>query len=210
MVEDDADALFAIFSREDVMRYWSRGPYESREELVELVRSIERSYRAGTGVEWGVVTRDEGRLIGRCTFHRWDRANYRAEIGYGLDVEYWGRGLAREAVGALLEFGFSRMKLHSVEARVDPENEASIRLLERLGFVREGYFRKNFYYCGRFCDTAVYSFVAGENRTNRTVNVGTIGVGGGTSSQSNSPCKNHPPPISLNTQSNRPSPVSTT
>jgi ribosomal-protein-alanine N-acetyltransferase len=69
-----------------------------------------------------------------------------------------------EAIGAVLGFGFTTMGLHSVEAQIHPENTGSRRVLEKLGFVQEGYFRENFYEPadGSFTDTAVFSLLQAD------------------------------------------------
>ena len=65
----------------------------------------------------------------------------------------------QEAMEAVLLYGFQKMKLDSVEANVNPFNAASIKLLEKNGFVREGYFRGNYYYNGKFLDSAIYALL---------------------------------------------------
>jgi [ribosomal protein S5]-alanine N-acetyltransferase len=81
-------------------------------------------------------------------------------LGYVLHTAHQGKGIMAEALGAVLHYGFHTMKLHSAEANVNPENAASIRVLERQGFVREAYFRENYLFRGRFIDTAIYSLLA--------------------------------------------------
>ena len=72
------------------------------------------------------------------------------------------KGVMTEALGAMLDFGFTRMGLHSVEAQIHPANSGSRRVLEKLGFVQEGYFRENFLdpVEARFTDTAVFSLLS--------------------------------------------------
>ena len=79
-------------------------------------------------------------LIGTCGLWRLDAENHRAELGYMLAQAHWGRGLIGEAISAVCRHGFEQLHLHSIEAHVDPANAASVRVLERAGFVREGYF----------------------------------------------------------------------
>jgi [ribosomal protein S5]-alanine N-acetyltransferase len=98
------------------------------------------------------------------------KEHYRAEIGYLLHGSLHGKGVMTEAMRAVLDFGFNTMQLHSVEAVVDPENAASIGLLQKAGFVREGYYRESFFFEGKFLDTAVYSLltpVKAETSANR-------------------------------------------
>ncbi len=85
---------------------------------------------------------DDDRVIGTCTVYSLDPRNRRAEIGYALVRDCWGRGLMSEALGALIGYAFGPLDLARLEADVDPRNAASIRIIERLGFVREGLLRE--------------------------------------------------------------------
>ncbi|MBP6649301.1 MAG: GNAT family N-acetyltransferase, partial [Bacteroidia bacterium] len=76
-----------------------------------------------------------------------------------LHPDYQKQGIMAEALLKVLDYGFKTMKLHSVEANVNPENAGSINLLEKSGFVREAYFRENYYYDGKFLDSAIYSLL---------------------------------------------------
>ena len=88
-----------------------------------------------------------------------DKENYRAELGYLLHPSHQQKGLMQEAVLAVLFYGFSAIKLHSVEANINPANVASKKLLEKNRFVQEAYFKENFYYRGRFMDAAIYALL---------------------------------------------------
>ena len=76
-----------------------------------------------------------------------------------LEPALHGKGLMYEAIQAVLHYGFHDLKLHSVEAQIDPRNSASEALLKKAGFVREAYFKENYYLRGRFADTGVYSLL---------------------------------------------------
>ncbi|HET6230306.1 MAG TPA: GNAT family N-acetyltransferase [Longimicrobiaceae bacterium] len=155
----DAPALFGIFSDPELIRFWSSPAYTTVEDAHDLVRRIDDNFERRAGMDWGVTLRGDGRVIGKCAFHRWLPDHRRAEIGYAIARPMWRQGLATEAVRALLDFGFAAMGLHSVEAQVDPGNAGSIRTLERLGFVREGHLRENYFMHGVFNDTLVYSLL---------------------------------------------------
>ena len=83
--------------------------------------------------------------------------HYRAEVGYMLFPEYNGKGIVSEALQRVVEYGFNEMKLHSIEAILDPENTGSEKVLLKNGFVKEGHFIENEFYEGRFLSTLVYS-----------------------------------------------------
>ena len=88
--------------------------------------------------------------------------HYRAEVGYMLNTGNHQQGIMFEAIQKVIEFGFTNMKLHSIEANINPENIASKKLLEKTGFVREAYFKENYYFNGRFNDTEIYSLLNKE------------------------------------------------
>ena len=164
ITEADAPALFEIFSDGEVMRYWSRPPMASMEQARALVTEIQAHWQSRTLFQWGIAEGTEGPLVGTCTLYRWDRAHARAEIGYALRKDRWGRGLASEAVSAVLDFAFGRMGLHRVGADTDPRNLASARLLERLGFKPEGIQRETYRHLGEWADSALWGLLARERR----------------------------------------------
>ena len=76
-----------------------------------------------------------------------------------LHPDFWGKGIMKEALMAAIDFGFTEMNLHSIEAHINPENTVSGILLEKTGFIREAYFKEDFYFRGKFIDTAVYTLL---------------------------------------------------
>jgi [ribosomal protein S5]-alanine N-acetyltransferase len=159
MTLDDAEAFFRERSDPEVIKYWGSDPDASIDETRRRIEVVREGVRAGTAIRWTIADPESGAFLGSGGFWRWDQRHFRAEIGYDLSRAHWGRGLMTEAIGAMLRFGFEVMNLHSVEANVDPHNEASKRVLEKLGFRQEGFFRENFFYAGKFTDTAVFSLL---------------------------------------------------
>jgi len=151
--ERDVDDLFAIFSDRELLRYWSSGPMSDAEAARALIARIHDGFREGDLFQWGIATRDGDRLIGTTTLCGIDRNNGRAEIGFILRASCHGRGYAREAVAAVVEHAFRAIDLRRIEADVDPRNDASIRLLEALGFRREGLLRERWCVDGKIADT---------------------------------------------------------
>ncbi len=161
---EDVDALFEIFSDPDVMRYWSSPPMVHRSEAAHLLTRIEEHFRNRDLFQWGVALTNEDRLIGTCTLAHLNVANRRAELGFALGRAHWRKGLMREALGALLDFGFGEWNFHRIEADVDPRNEPSLRLLEGLGFQREGFLRERWLANGETQDTVLLGLLQKEWR----------------------------------------------
>ena len=156
----DANEILFLRSNKAVMQYLDRDPLSSQEGALELIEKITGSFNNNDGITWGISLKDNTALIGTIGFWKTDKENHRAEIGYMLVPEHQQKGMMQEAVTVILEYGFRTMKLHSVEANVNPYNPGSIKLLEKNGFVREGYFRENYYYNGKFLDSAIYSLIS--------------------------------------------------
>lgn len=162
IVPEDARALFAFRSDPEVQRY-NGGPLAHAEQAAELVALFEAGFQARTRLEWGIVLKGaDDRLIGDAGYAHWSQRHRRAEIGYGLARIHWRQGIAAEAVAAILRFGFEGMDLHRIHACPLVENMASVRLLEKLGFRREGIRRDEIWADGAFHDEALYALLRPE------------------------------------------------
>ncbi len=99
-------------------------------------------------------------MIGTIGLWRIDKPHYRAELGYMLQTAHQQKGITSEVLAAVVDYGFKEMKLHSIEAKASPNNAASLKVLDKAGFVREAYFKEDYYFNGQFLDTVVYSLLA--------------------------------------------------
>jgi ribosomal-protein-alanine N-acetyltransferase len=157
--EEDVDALYAIFSDLEVMRYWSTTPLADRDAAAALLKDIHDGFERHTLLKWGVARRTDNLLIGTVTLINFDFTHRRAEVGYALGRAHWGNGYIQEALHVLLDYAFEELDLHRIEADVDPRNAASIRTLERLGFQREGYLRERWQVGGEILDGLFYGLL---------------------------------------------------
>ncbi len=140
---DDTDEVFAHFSDENVTRFMDIDPCKDRQEAEEIIRF----HLEDSGCRWGLFHKTNQQLMGTCGYHCWVKGEEpRAEIGFDLGKEYWGQGYMREAMQTAIRFGFENMGLAMIEATVEPENERSIQLLNRLGFQREDELRDHLLY----------------------------------------------------------------
>ncbi len=159
ILPSDAPALLALRSNEQVMQYIDKDRMKSLDEALQLISQIKETVMKGDGISWAMVPKGEDEMIGFAGLWRIDKPHHRAEVGYTLMPGYWNKGLMSEVMKAMIDFGFGTMKLHSIEANINPLNQASRRLLEKHGFVQEAYFRENFYYNGKFLDSAIFSLL---------------------------------------------------
>lgn len=158
----DAPALLAIFGDPEVCRFWSRPPLEDLRAAQALQAEVREYFDARTLFQWGLVERETGTVVGSCTLAALSVAHRRAELGFALARPAWGRGYMAEMLPALLSFAFGTLRLHCLEADVDPLNARSIRALERLGFVREGYLRERYLLYGQTQDALLYGLLHRE------------------------------------------------
>ena len=157
--KSDAPDLFKLRSDKRVMQFIDRPMAESVQDALTLITKIEDSLLQNDGITWAISLKEDPKLIGTIGFWRLDKPNYRAEIGYMLMPEMQGKGIMQEAISTVIKFGFENLQLHSIEANVNPLNILSKKILEKNGFVQEAYFKENYYYDGKFLDSAIYSLV---------------------------------------------------
>lgn len=155
----DAPALFGIFSDSRVTRYLSRPPWSTIEQALERVAEDEQALPARRYVRLGIERTDGEELIGECSLFNFAESSRRAEIGYVLAQHAWRRGYMGEALASLLELGFEELGLNRVEADIDPDNIASARTLERLGFQQEGRLRERWIVAGEVTDSYIYGLL---------------------------------------------------
>lgn len=156
---NDVPSLAAIFSDAEVCRYWSRPPLADFAAAEGLHEEIVRCFLARSLFQWGIAERGTDTVIGTCTLAALSPEHRRAELGFALARSAWGRGYMAEALPALLAFAFGELDLHRLEADVDPRNERSIRVLERLGFEREGHLRERYHVNGELQDAVLYGLL---------------------------------------------------
>jgi RimJ/RimL family protein N-acetyltransferase len=114
------------------------------------------------GLLLAMVEKSSGKVIGQLNSSMTDRQNHTADIGYISNPEYRGKGFVHEALSALIDYLFHEEKLHRVVADIDIRNQASIRVIERLGFRREATFIENDYLKGEWCSMHLYALLSRE------------------------------------------------
>ncbi|MCQ4086493.1 GNAT family N-acetyltransferase [Saccharibacillus sp. JS10] len=158
----DREGLFALYGDEEVMRYLPLEAFQSIEEADDEMNWHARIFQEQTGLRWMIEEKATGDFVGTCGFLGIEKEHHRMEIGYDLARQHWGKGLMPEAISAVLHFGFHSLEANKIEARVDPDNAASIKLMDKLHFVQEGILRQHEFEKGRYVDLAAYSILKSE------------------------------------------------
>jgi ribosomal-protein-alanine N-acetyltransferase len=162
IVPDDAEALYATFSDEAVMKYYGDEAHQSLDNSRHLIHLQQEWYGRRAGIRWGITWHGEGSVIGSCGLFNFDEERRRAEVGYELRHAYWRQGIMREALTAILSLAFGPMALHRVEALTDGRNAASQGILTSLGFTHEGTLRQRFYFHGGYHDDWYFGLLSGD------------------------------------------------
>jgi ribosomal-protein-alanine N-acetyltransferase len=156
-------------SNKEVMKYINRPLTLTVEDAEKWIGVIIESLQKNEGITWSICLKEAPlELVGSIGLWRIEKENHRAEIGYMLEPFLQGKGIMYEALQKVVDYGFREMKVHSIEGHIDPRNIASGKLLEKGGFVREAYFKENYYLGGAFADTAVYSLLTSYSDSTNT------------------------------------------
>lgn len=160
--EADTDAIFEVLSNPRVVRYWDAPAWSKRAQAERFIANCDRMEREQSGVRLAIVRGDDGVFIGQCCLLKLNPTYRSATLGYSLADAAWGHGFATEAAGALLHWAFDALDVNRVQAETDTRNLASIRVLEKLGFVLEGTLREDCIVNGEVSDSAVYGLLRRE------------------------------------------------
>jgi RimJ/RimL family protein N-acetyltransferase len=154
----DANEMFSLRSNENVLRYIGREPTKTIAEAEEFINKINKALDENESILWGIAFLDKpSAVIGTICIWNFKKEHYRGEVGYMLHPDHWRKGIMKEAITAVVEYGFTVVGLHSIEALLNPENIASSSVLESTGFIKEGHIKESIYFNGEFRDEAIYS-----------------------------------------------------
>jgi ribosomal-protein-alanine N-acetyltransferase len=156
---EDAPDLFEYASDSQVAQYTTWTPHQSLEDSQIFLNSILEKYQTHESCDWGIIHKGDCKLIGTCGFVNWVQAHHHAEMGYALSRAYWGQGYMPEAVKAVVAFAFQETNLNRIEARCKLPNQASARVMEKVGFSFEGILRQQMLSKGSFHDMKLYAIL---------------------------------------------------
>jgi len=155
----DTDAYFALCSDATVMKTFGLPAHTDRGQTEKLIAYLQQAWKEEKMIRWGISLKGKGTLIGDIGYWRFVKERSRGEVGAKLAKEYWSGGLMTQALSAVVEYGLTAMDLNTVESNVDPENLGAVRLVEKVGFVKEGTLREHSWDIvkNKFTDTFLYT-----------------------------------------------------
>ena len=160
---EDQGFVFTALSHPEVIRHYGV-EYHTLESTREQMEYFEKLYAQKTGIWWKIVDKERGAPLGGIGMNNYQKAHNRAEIGYWLLPEHWGKGIISEALEAMVPYLFGEWRLHRIEAVVEAGNSNSSRVLERAGFVYEGTLRDCELKKGTYISLMMFSLLATDKR----------------------------------------------
>lgn len=162
--DDDFEAFFDLYRREDVARYLPWEP-RTREQAIEMfgrVKALTSFSAEGHAIRLAAVLPESGAVIGDISLNHASREHRQGEIGFVIHPDHQRHGYATEACSAVLGLGFEELGLHRIMGRADPRNAGSVGVMERLGMRREAHLRENELIKGEWWDEVDYAILASE------------------------------------------------
>ena len=158
----DAADMYDYAHREDVTRYLTWKPHPDLAYSREYLEYLQGRYAGGMYYDWGIIDRADNKMIGTCGFTSFTCTHDKAEIGYVIHPDYWGKGIAPEAVKTIIDFGFENLHLHRIEAKFIKGNDRSLRVMEKVGMTFEGYEREAMLIKGQFVTVGTCAILRSE------------------------------------------------
>lgn len=155
----DAEDLFEYSRDPEVARYVLWQAHKTIRETRSYIRYSIRHYHTGEPASLAIEIRETGKVIGTIGFMWYNEDSRSAEVGYSLSREYWNQGIMTEALSAILEHAFVKLKINRIEAQHELENPASGRVMEKVGMQKEGTLRQRLYNKGHFADVNLYAIL---------------------------------------------------
>lgn len=159
---DDTDDMFEYSKNPDVTKYLSWSPHKEKQYTFEYLTYLQDRYKTGDFYDWAIICKDTGKMIGTCGFTCFDFPNDSAEIGYVINPEYQGKGIATEVSYRVIRFGFENLALERIECKFMTENQASLRVMEKNGMTFEGVRRRGMLVKGEYRNIGVCSILKEE------------------------------------------------
>jgi ribosomal-protein-alanine N-acetyltransferase len=159
--ETDLEELFSIYSNDNVFKYCGIIPKKNKETVKSMIGHFERDYNKKSRIKWGVYYKNDNmKLVGIIEVFDINQKINMVTIGYFLAEAYWGKGIATESLKILVRYLFENVEVNRIQAEVMPNNNESIKVLIKNGFIKEGTLRQASLWSGKgVVDLEVYGLL---------------------------------------------------
>jgi RimJ/RimL family protein N-acetyltransferase len=164
----DAESIFAYRSDAITNQYQGWVPKTIGDAQTFISKVAENIDEYDTWFQFVIISKVDGELVGDIGIHFFDVDRYQVEIGCTLAKSYHGKGIAIEALKGIIEYLFIKLYKRRITCSIDPQNLASIKMVERLGFRKEAHFKQSILIDGEWVDDIVYALLKSEWGENRT------------------------------------------
>ena len=158
----DCADIYEYSCKPETSRYLLWSPHENPKYTKKYISFVQNAYRNESFYDFALVDKESGKMIGTCGFTGFDLSHNSAEIGYVLNPDFWGKGLAKEAIMRLMAFGFAELRLHRLTARIMTQNTASKRVAEKCGMRHEATHIESMLIKGNYETIDEYAILAKE------------------------------------------------
>lgn len=159
IIHANPQQLFELYSHPEVVRYIDMPPLHSIHDAQKYIFNAADMFDKQQKVVWAIYDKEQKNLVGIIRLYAINKEHHFADIGFELNRNYWGKGIISECLQTVLHFLFTQIQFKRIEAQTFVGNDRSIKLLERLGFVREGRLQQNFLINSQYEDSYMYAKV---------------------------------------------------
>ena len=156
---DHANDMYELRTDKDVMKFLDTSPPKSISDIENKIKENISNFDDKVGINWIIQLKESKEAIGYLGIWRIDKQNNRGELGYAIKKKFWQKGIATEAAKTVINYGFDQMELNTIMANTNPQNKPSQSLLSKLGFIQEAHFRQDYYFDGKYLDSAIYGLI---------------------------------------------------
>lgn len=157
MKASDSESLYKIWSDPEVTKYMNIDSFTDKSQAKDMIDLLDKLSQENKAVRYSIIEKKSNKIIGSCGYNSLDFENSKVEVGYDISKTYWGNGFAPEAILSLVDYAFNSLNINRIEAKVEPENINSIKVLQKLNFTLEGTMRKCEKSKGKFINLSIYS-----------------------------------------------------
>ena len=158
----DRSDIYTYAHLPEVAQFVKFEPHTSDFESLEFINIVMEMYNKRKPAPWAIEFKEDKKMIGTIGFHNWNMEHFSAELGFVLSPLYWNMGITTEALKRIIKFVFEETNINRIEAKCEPENSASSRVMEKAGFTYEGTLRDELRIKGKFRDYRHYSILRRE------------------------------------------------